>query len=521
VIRSPRSRHRAGSRRTILAAGRLAALALSLVACGGDLPGEVPSQPDAGAASGSQLPPLPVRPSILLVTVDTLRADRLGAWGAVRDTSPVLDALAAEGVRFAAAQVQWPKTGPSFASMFTATYPKDNGIARHVGIPLPCAFRTLAEELSALGYRTEAVVANGAVGREFNFDQGFDGYLETWKIDEDPDLNRWQRARRDPNRAGRVTDLALEVADRLDRDRPYFLWVHYLDPHAPYQPPRSHRDLFQGDAHFDPAPRVSIDSRRSRREIGAIGKSDAVDGREDLAFYLARYDAEIRYTDEEIGRLLAGLTERGLASDRLTVFTSDHGESLGEHNYFFGHGRLAFQTCLHVPLLFHWPGVLAPGVDEDPVELIHLAPTLLEIAGRGLTEGRWAQGGTLVERLRGRGASPEGARAYSEAGYAQRGKWIRALRERRMKLVYAPHAKDQQLIGGEGVQFALYDLETDPGESVNLAAERPEELARLKRTLWEWDRAPRFDAETDTASCGEGRPVDRETEELLRSLGYL
>lgn len=455
------------------------------------------------------------------MTVDTLRADRLGAWGAVRDTSPVLDALAAEGMRFAAAQVQWPKTGPSFASMFTATYPKDNGIARHVGIPLPCAFRTLAEELSALEYQTEAVVANGAVGREFNFDQGFDGYLETWKIDEDPGLNRWQRARRDPNRAGRVTDLALEVAGRLDRDRPFFLWVHYLDPHAPYEPPRSHRDLFQGDAYFDPIPRVSIDSRRSRREIGAIGKADAVDGREELAFYLARYDAEIRYTDEEIGRLLTGLAELGLARDRLTVFTSDHGESLGEHNYFFGHGRLAFQTCLHVPLLFHWPGALAPGVDEDPVELIDLAPTLLEIAGQDLAAGRWAQGRSRVARLRGRGAGSEDARAFSEAGYAQHGKWIRALRERRMKLVYSPHPKDQQLIGGEGVAFALYDLEADPAESVNLAAERPEELARLKRELWTWDRAPRFDAETDTASCGEGRPVDRDTEELLRSLGYL
>jgi arylsulfatase A-like enzyme len=124
---------------------------------------------------------LPQRPSVLLLTVDTLRADHLGAYGYPRATSPVLDQMASESVRFDLAQSQWPKTGPSFASLLTATYPKDNGIVREIGKPLPCGFRTLAEELRDLGYQTGAVVANGAVGSDFFYDQGFEHFVEAWK----------------------------------------------------------------------------------------------------------------------------------------------------------------------------------------------------------------------------------------------------------------------------------------------------------------------------------------------------
>ncbi len=488
-------------------------LVLLLLACRSDVP-EV-SQP----ADPALLAALPARPSLLLVTVDTLRADHLSVWGYRRETSPAIDELARQGVRLAQAQVQWPKTGPSFASMMTSTYPKDNGIVRQVGIPIPCTFRMLAEELSALGYQTEAVVANGAVGREFFFDQGFDGYFETWKIAEELSGRRASESHPDRNRAERVTDVALAAARRLDAARPYFLWVHYLDPHAPYAPPSGHGDRFQGDEHFDSAARVAIDRRRTHREIGAIGRHDAVERRRDVAFYVARYDAEIRYTDGEIGRLLGGLGALGLDRDRVTVFTSDHGESLGEHAYYFGHGRLPFQTCLHVPFIVHWPGVLEPGIDEEPVELVDLAPTLLALAGKELPEGRWAQGRSLVPRLLGRPES-EG-RAFSEAGYGRDGQWLRTVRDRRFKLVYAPLERDQNLIGGVGTEFTLFDLARDPGETLNVADERPEELERLKSALWRWAREPRFEAAVDAAACGDPRAVDHQTEELLRSLGYL
>ncbi|MGB6853761.1 MAG: sulfatase-like hydrolase/transferase, partial [Thermoanaerobaculia bacterium] len=129
--------------------------------------------------------PYPVGSNILLLTVDTLRADHLSSYGYPRRTSPVLDRLGSEGVRFEQTAVQWPKTGPSFASIFTSTYPKDNGIVRRVGMPLPHEFLMLAEVLQRHGYTTHAVVANGAVASDFNFNQGFDTYVETWKQELD------------------------------------------------------------------------------------------------------------------------------------------------------------------------------------------------------------------------------------------------------------------------------------------------------------------------------------------------
>ncbi|HBL29596.1 MAG TPA: hypothetical protein DD490_22405, partial [Acidobacteria bacterium] len=159
--------------------------------------------------------PLPAGSNILLITVDTLRADHLSSYGYVRPTSPVLDALAAEGVRFDQAQVQWPKTTPSFASIFTASYPKDNQIVRTAGQPVSCKFSMLAEELKRRGYATAAVVANAAVGSDFYFDQGFDEFIETWKLHE-------SQAGADPNRAEAVTNLAIGQLDRLKASgKPY------------------------------------------------------------------------------------------------------------------------------------------------------------------------------------------------------------------------------------------------------------------------------------------------------------
>src|SRR5262249_14866606 len=146
-------------------------------------------------------------------------------------------------------------------------------------------------------------------------------------------------------------------------------------------------------------------------EMMGIGEGQVVDGHRDLAFYVARYDAEIAYTDAEIGRLLGALRAKGLMGRTMTVLTADHGESLGDHHYFFDHGRFGFQSCLRVPLIVSYPGVLAPRVDADPVELLDLAPTLLEAAGARLPGGRWKQGRSLARRLRGLPPEPEAPEA--------------------------------------------------------------------------------------------------------------
>lgn len=494
------------------------------------LAGTTACTPEPEAAT-AEIAPLPAGSNILLITVDTLRADHLSSYGYVRPTSPVIDRLAAEGVRFDQAQVQWPKTTPSFASMFTASYNKDNQIVRTAGQPVSCKFSMLAEMLQRQGYATAAVVANAAVGSDFYFDQGFDEFIETWKLHENQ-----QGA--DPNRAEAVTNLAIGQLDRLKASgKPYFLWVHYLDPHAPYEPPSAYRDRFQNDEHFDPAVRIPL-SDKPKQQMWGIGSERMLDGRDELAFYVARYDAEIAYTDEQIGRLLGELRTRGMLEKTLTAFTSDHGESLGEHGYYFDHGRFSFQTCLRVPLILHYPGVLGARVDAEPVELIHLAPTLLEAAGVKLEKGAWVQGRTLTPRLRGEkeparpepkeeaaaaAPAPSPGLAFAEAGWETNNKWQKVVRDRRFKMIYAQTRPEQRWIGGEGVRFTLYDLTSDPGETKNVIEQYPQDAERLKRELWTWDRAPRFNVETDAqgGTCGEQRPVSQETEDLLRSLGYL
>ncbi|MDP9122321.1 MAG: sulfatase-like hydrolase/transferase [Acidobacteriota bacterium] len=503
---------RTTSARRLLAAAAL----LVLTACR-----PAPPEPEP-----EPIEPLPARSNILLITVDTLRADHLSSYGYPRATSPNIDRLAAAGVRFDQASAQWPKTTPAFASMFTSTYSKDNGNVRKIGTPLSCRFEVLAEVLQHQGYATRAVIANGAVGSELNFDQGFDSFIETWKLQATGKID-------DPNRAEAVERLAVVQLDQIGRKRPFFLWVHFIDPHWPYSSPAAWRNRFAGDRHFDPSLRIPVTKGRKSQEMWGIGEGQVEEGHDDLAFYQARYDAAIAYTDAQIGKLLDAMRTRGMLEKTLTVLSADHGESLGDHGYYFDHGRFGFQTCLRVPLIVNYPGVIAPGVDRSPAELIDLAPTLIEATGAPLGNGVWMQGQSLTPRLRGRSAprarqaGPDAAThpgyAFSEAGTELNNHWQKIVRDQRFKLIYAQMLPDQRWLGGEGVQFILYDLVNDPLETKNVAAQFPQEVERLKRVLWQWEHAPRFDVMTKPSNegCSEQRPMDPKTIEQLYSLGYL
>lgn len=489
---------RRGAARPLPLAFGLGLCLLALPACQGRPGG-------GGAAAGTE------RPNILLLTIDTLRADHMSSWGYARPTSPVLDRLAAEGVRFAFAQAQRPKTGPSFTSIFTSGYCADHGV-RRIGQPAACSMRFLAEEMRDLGYRTQAVVANAALAREFYFDQGFDTYIETWKVTP-------KRAGLDPTGAEAVTDLAAAVVEKMPTDRPFFLWVHYVDPHEPYSPPAPYRDLYQGDAHSGPPVEVPVAHRNSRQSFGGIGTRQVLEGRRDLPFYVARYDAEVRYVDEQVGRLLDALRQRGFYDRMATVMTADHGESLGEHNYWFDHGMFGFQTCLHVPLAVRFPGRAGARVDAAPVELVDVAPTILDLAGRRLRNGAWMRGRSLVPRLRGDVTSAR-ATAFAEAGYSSRPDWIRVATDGRFTLHHLFERADRRRVAHEDVPWALFDLAADPGETVNVAARHPEELARLQAQLASWEGEPPFPMDRDQATCSD-RAVESGTEDQLRTLGYL
>ncbi|KAB2958319.1 MAG: sulfatase [Thermoanaerobaculia bacterium] len=450
-------------------------------------------------------------PDVLLLTIDTLRADHLSAWGYARPTSPTLDRMASEGTRFAFAQAQRPKTGPSFTSMFTGGYCSDHGV-RRIGQPAACSMRFLAEEMKQLGYQTHAVVANAALARDFYFDQGFDTYIETWEVaPREPGL--------DPTGAEAVTDLAEATVDRMSEDRPFFLWVHYVDPHEPYTPPAPFDDLFQGDEHSGAPVEVPVSRRNTRQSWNGIGRKQVIEGRTDLPFYVARYDAEIRYVDGEIARLLEALRRRGFYDRMLTVMTSDHGESLGEHNYWFDHGMFGFQTCLHVPLVVRFPGLARAGVDAAPVELVDLAPTILEIAGKRLREGGWMRGRSLLPRLRGE-APPARPVAFAEAGYSSRDGWIRVATDGRFTLHRLLDRADRRRVAHADVEYALFDLAADPGETRDVAGLHAVDLARLRAALGAWEGDDPMPMGRDRSDCAD-RAMESDTEAQLRALGYL
>jgi len=457
----------------------------------------------------------PARSNIVLITIDTLRADHLSSYGYSRQTSPVIDALATAGVRFEIPIVQWPKTGPSFASIFTSTYPKDNGIVRKIGTRLPDQFLMLAEVLQQQGYTTRAVVANGAVASEFNFNQGFDTYVESWKLTP-PEEGV------DPTGAAMINQLVETVMEGQAPGELFFLWVHYLDPHTPYEAPAPWTDRFVDDEILDPTEKVDIDYDRPRKQMTGIGREQVLEGRDDLAFYVARYDSEIAYVDAKLGELLDFLDQRGLMENTLTVISSDHGESLGEHQYFFDHGRFSYQTCLRVPLIFHQPGVLESRIDTSPVELLQLAPTLLEAAGFELEEGSWMQGQSLWPRLLGTAIELPERYAFSEAGYAVKPLWQRAVTDGRFKLIYAQDWGEQRWIAGERKPFSLFDLETDPGETENLIGQDHEAERRLQTALHKLWSAPPFDVQVQEGAGTEGHEeMDEETWRQLKALGYI
>lgn len=385
--------------------------------------------------------------NLVFIVVDTLRADHLGCYGYGRGTSPHVDRLAGEAALFERAQSHSPWTMPSVASMFTALEPRDHGIVDWKQ-PLDPRLLTLAEHLKARGWRTEGYVSHGVLSRMYQFDQGFDVYDSSVVEGRLP---------RDITTAREVTDLALQALPRLAAaPQRFFLWVHYFDPHDAY--------LAHAEHPFGP---------------------EALD----------RYDSEVAWTDRQIGRLLEGLRQQGLDQRTLVAFVADHGEGFGAHRHLY-HTVTLFDELLHVPLVLRVPGLPAQRVAE-PVPLVDLAPTLLELLGQPLpAEFK----GRPVPRHEGRFRPDPERRIVSET---RRFADLRSLRVGRYKLI------EDLARGGR----KLFDLETDPGEQRNLRKARPELAEQMRQELLAY-----YATATHRAP---GRELPPEVEEKLRSLGYV
>ena len=315
-----------------------------------------------------------VRPSILLVTVDTLRADHVGAYGFEANTTPNLDALAGEGVVFERALAASSRTAPSHATMMTSRWVRNHSIGPiNGGTRLAHDEPTLASRLHDAGWNTAAFVSNFMLGRRVGLDTGFGIYDDELRSAE---LNRPRVKERS---AEDTTELALRWLGPGERDQPFFLWVHYNDPHGPYVPPPPHDAISLPTSPDAPAETTLpvLDQQLGLRGIPAYQKLGELS---DPSEYHRRYAGEIQYFDASFGRLLAAAESAAAPRPLIVLLTSDHGESLGEQEIYFSHGHGTTPELAHVPFVLRAPG-LAPERRRGLVHHVDILPTLLDLAG--------------------------------------------------------------------------------------------------------------------------------------------
>ena len=389
------------------------------------------------------------RPSIVLITVDTLRADHLGIYGYNRATSPYIDAWFASGHVYEAAYATEAYTAPSIMSLFTGMLPQQHGV-RLLYQKIRDDVATLPDRLRASGYQTAAVVSSIVLTSEaMGLDTRFD-YYNDYVDEREPYRQVHER------RASRTTDAAIAwLRHGRDPNRPHFLWVHYIDPHGPYHPPSDK------PTDFDHPTVLPID-------VSRIPEYQREPGIDNGLEYVDRYDEEIAYTDREIGRLLETYTTLGLAERSVFVFTSDHGESMMEHEEWFRHGYQVYEEIVRVPLLVRAPGLVPSRIDH-PVSLADVTPTILLTASLDVPAGLYGQslfkqipGRAIYSEASGSGASPHQWRAMWQSN----GKWIVKVERTRSRLgrVVRSLFGWEPLIATREAERRYYDLMTDPAE---------------------------------------------------------
>lgn len=394
----------------------VALIAILLAAC-------QPAQPVA---------PPQKRLNLLLVTIDTLRADRLGAYGYAGARTPTMDGLARGGVRFDQSVSAAPLTLPAHATILSGWNPQHHGLRNNGAGSFPDNLPTLASHLSEQGYRTAAFVGSFVLDHRFGLGRGFEKYDD--EVDRFPGVSSSLEAERD---AGRVIDRASAWMNQQQGD--FFLWVHLFDAHAPYAPPEPYRSML-------PDP----------------------------------YDGEIAYIDSQLARLVAALDRSGLRERTMIVLVGDHGESLGEHGE-PSHGLLLYESTLRVPMILNGPGLPQKNIAvKTPVGLADLAPTTASLIGLPFS--------ALNETLDGRdlsadllaGREPAAREIYSETEYPRMFGWsgLAAMRRGADKYIDAPNAE-------------MYDLDRDPGERTNLLDVERRTVNELRGKLAEARRVTR------------------------------
>jgi len=475
-----------------------------------------------GIAAGSTVPAAAGRPNILLVTMDTVRADHVSVYGYARDTTPNLRAFAKESTVYDRAMATAGFTLPTHASMFTGLYPAwhraEVSPAHPFGGPLPPRSRTLASMLRAAGYWTAEAVANyGYLGKSSGLTQGFaltDARLAAHLSDSDRPFYLREGARKllsaamntdgfDEYRL-RAADIDRHASTLLEQarsqQRPFFVFLNYMDAHVPYLPPPQFRDKFSaGDPALKP---ISAKEYLALRD--AVNDGKRVLTEEEKRYLVSQYDAGIASIDAAIGDLLARLRELGLYENTLIIITSDHGEAFGEHNRMEHAIGSVYQDQLHVPLLVKYPGQQEARRVDALVSEVDFLPTVLELAGIA------APAGLQGQSLRAPRGDSGAVFAQSEARGSQReNPRLRGAR----RAIFSGNLK---LIVWTAGNPELYDVAADPGELHNLYNPADASAEALEKRMHEWLAAMPVASSPHTVT-----PADKSTVQKLRSLGYV
>jgi arylsulfatase A-like enzyme len=453
----------------------------------------------AAAISGQALWAVPSDaklPNVLVITVDTLRADHLSCYGYARKTSPYIDGLASEGTRFSRAYTAIPLTGPAHLSLFTGRYPQENGVRRNgVALPDDRAIVTLPQILRGHGYQTGAFVSSWPLlGRLTHLNHYFSTY--------DEHLTRTYQLVNSSRYAEDVTPRALKwLHKHANKKKPFFLWVHYFDPHEPY----IYRDA------FNPADVDKAHPYEPPRD-------------HDMRERMRSYDSEIYYADHNIGKLLTALDAMHIKDSTMVVLVADHGESLGQHDY-VGHGRHLFEGIIHIPLIIRYPGHVKAGqVIDTPVSIIDVTPTVVDLTVKNVAAAKKKvpvvfSGRSLARSLED-GEKPSNRWIYyvtfpGKKGYAPQWlSWIWVQNEELplrfgridhfSKMIWDPNEK----------KLSLYDLLSDPHENnARVLAENNPSYEADTSGLKKWF------SRTETRAAEE--KLTPHDEEVLKSLGYV
>ena len=397
--------------------------------------------------------------NVVIITTDTTRADHIGCYGNRGVKTPILDALASDGIICAHNTTPSPSTLPAHSSLLTGLYPYHHGARANGTFRLDEKVTTLAERLKSSGYRTGAVISAFVLDSRFGLDQGFDLYHDdlTKGMKYSPNMFR--------ERASELTNEPATqwIRDNANAEEPFFLWVHYFDPHAVYMPPEPFRSQYAHDL----------------------------------------YDGEIAYVDSQIGVLLGELEEQGVRDRTLVVYTSDHGEGLGEHGE-QTHSMLIYDATLHVPMIWNAPAVLPKGkVIERQTCLVDVAPTILHLLGEEVPDE--LDGTNLCEKPSEfqRSVLIESIATMTLHGWAP----LVGVRRDDFKYILAPTPE-------------LYDLEADTGELNNLHDEQPEAVKALSKQLASWLGDDPYLAAEQAVDVG-SMEIDDEAMRRLAALGYI